>query len=184
MVMDKRNQMIAGASCAFEAEGFRGIGVDRVLASSGASTRTLYKHFGSRDGLVVAVLDARHRTFMERLEAEAEDGDPAGSLFAALRRWLEKRGARGCMLLRARSEYTAASEEIVTLVRRQKDEFRVEVSRRLELALGRVEETLATQVWLLFEGAMAGASVSDLSVVDKAAQAARSLIEGARNRAS
>ena len=182
--MDKRSDMIAGASCAFEAEGFRGIGVDRVLAASGASTRTLYKHFGSRDGLVVAVLEARHRTFMERLEAEAQEDDPAGSLFATLRRWLEERGARGCMLLRARSEYAAASEAIVTLVRRQKDAFRVDVSRRVERALGRVDETLATQIWLLFEGAMAGASVSDLSVVDEAARAARSLIAGARNRAS
>ncbi len=182
--MDRRNEMIAGASCAFEAEGFRGIGVDRVLASSRASTRTLYKHFGSSDGMVIAVLDARHRTFMERLEAEAEDTDPAGSLFATLRRWLEERGARGCMLLRASGEYAAASGEIVALVRRQKREFRVEISRRLELALGRAEETLATQVWLLFEGAVAGASVSDLSVVDEAAQAARFLIEGARNRVS
>ena len=182
--MDKRYEIIAGASCAFEAEGFRGIGVDRVLASSGASTRTLYKHFGSRDGLVVAVLDARHRAFMERLEAEADDVDPAGSLFATLRRWLEKRGARGCMLLRARSEYSAASEEIVTLVRRQKHEFRVEVARRLETALGRLDGSLATQVWLLFEGAMAGASVVDLSVIDDAARAARSLIENARNRGS
>ncbi len=127
--MDKRSDMIAGASCAFDAEGFRGIGVDRVLAASGASTRTLYKHFGSRDGLVVAVLEARHRTFMERLEAEAQDADPAGSLFATLRRRLEERRARSCMLLRARSEYAAASEAIVTLVRRQKDAFRVDVSR-------------------------------------------------------
>ena len=182
--MDKRNAMIAGASCAFEAEGFRGIGVDRVLASSGASTRTLYKHFGSRDGLVVAVLDARHRRFMERLAAEAEDDDPAGSLFATLRRWLLERGARGCMLLRARSEYAAANEAIVTLVRRQKGEFRVEVARRLEAALGRVDDSLATQLWILFEGAMAAASVSDLSVVDEAAQAARSIIDNARNRGS
>jgi AcrR family transcriptional regulator len=182
--MDKRNDMIAGASRTFEAEGFRGIGVDRVLAPSGASTRTLYKHFGSRDGLVIAVLEARHRSFGERLEAEARDADPVGALFDTLRHWLEERGARGCMLLRARGEYSAANEEIVALVRRQKEEFRDVIAARVEMALGRAENELATQVWLLLEGATAAASVADLSVVDTAKLAALSLIESARSRAS
>ncbi len=126
--MDKRNNMIAGAARAFEAEGFRGIGVDGILAPSGASTRTLYKHFGSRDGLVLAVLEERHRDFMGRLELQSGNADPVGGLFDTLEQWLIEHGARGCMLLRARSEYASANEDVVALVRRQKEEFERERS--------------------------------------------------------
>src|SRR3954454_17787507 len=147
--MDKRNEMIAGAVLAFEAEGFRGIGVDGVLASSGASTRTLYKHFGSRDGLV---LEERHREFMVRLELQSGNADPVGGLFDTLEQWLIEHGARGCMLLRARSEYASANEDVVALVRRQKEEFEREIAKRVETTLGFADAGLTTQIWLLFEG--------------------------------
>jgi AcrR family transcriptional regulator len=179
--MDKRNEIIAGAAHIFEAEGFRGVGIDRVIAPSGASTRTLYKHFGSRDGLVIAVLEARHRRFMDQLsEWEALDVDPVGSLFDALASWMDVHGARGCMLLRARSEYSEASQEIVLLVSRQKHEFRDEIVRRVACVLGRKEAVLSTQIWLLFEGATAAASVADATVIDDAKSAALWLLENAR----
>ncbi|KAA2215287.1 TetR/AcrR family transcriptional regulator [Teichococcus oryzae] len=179
--MDKRADIIACAASAFEADGFRGIGVDKVLAPSGASTRTLYKHFGSKDGLVLAVLEERHRLFGAHLEAAGKGADPVATLFETLRQWLAEHGARGCMLLRARAEYAAANGEIVALVRRQKDEFRQMIARRVEAALGWKDAGLATQIWLLFEGATAAASVADLSVVDEARAAAHSLIEAAKS---
>lgn len=178
--MDKRNEMIAGAARIFEAEGFRGIGIDRVIAPSGVSTRTLYKHFGSRDGLVIAVLEARHRAFMDLLDVDDGDVDPVGTLFDTLRAWMEGHGARGCMLLRARSEYASACEAIVSLVHQQKDAFRSEVARRVRVALGRDDPQLTTQVWLLFEGATAAASVANASVINDAKHAALALLAIAR----
>lgn len=175
--MDKRTEIIEGAARLFEAEGFRGIGIDHVIAPSGVSTRTLYKHFGSRDGLVLAVLEARHRAFMRRLEMQPDDVE---ALFSTLRDWMQEHVALGCMLLRARSEYARASEAIVSLVHRQKDEFRQEVARRVQLALGRDDERLSTQIWLLFEGATAAASVANASVIDDARDAASALLEFAR----
>ncbi|MCG6538745.1 TetR/AcrR family transcriptional regulator [Pseudomonas sp. KSR10] len=178
--MDKREEMIAGAARMFDSEGFRGIGIDRALAPSGASTRTLYKHFGSRDGLVIAVLEARHHAFMTQLEAQSADVNPVESLFDTLRQWIEEHGARGCMLLRARSEYAEASGAIVSLVLQQKGEFRNEVEKRVQSALGYESPALSTQVWLLFEGATAAASVTSVSVIDDAKAAALSLLEHAR----
>jgi AcrR family transcriptional regulator len=178
--MDKHKLMIANASRIFDAEGFRGVGIDRLIAPSGVSTRTLYKHFGSRDGLVVAVLQARHEAFMQQLEAEYRDEEPIGSVFDSLRRWLVEHGAQGCMLLRARSEYAAANQEIVALVQRQKREFRAEIARRVRHRLGEDNERLSNQIWLLFEGATASASVAPLSVIDDAKDATLSLIANAQ----
>ena len=184
--MDKRHEMIAGAARVFEQEGFRGIGIDRVLASVGASTRTLYKHFGSRDGLVLAVLDARHRAFMAELGQAPKDGNeqghPVAAFFDTLKAWTDRHGARGCMLLRARAEYGAANKDIVALSGRQKQEYRIEVARRVQAVLGRVDARLATQVWLLLEGAAAGASVAGVSVIDDAREAALLLLALAGRR--
>ncbi|YCI27750.1 TetR/AcrR family transcriptional regulator [Erwinia sp. PK3-005] len=180
--MNKRNEIIAGAARIFEAEGFRGIGIDRVIAPAGASTRTLYKHFGSRDGLVIAVLEARHRAFMDLLTGDGAKDDPVGSLFDTLQRWLEQHGARGCMLLRARSEYSGANAEIVSLVSQQKQAFHQEIARRVRCVLGNDDPQLSTQIWLLFEGATAAASVANESVTGDARHAALLLLELARAR--
>lgn len=179
-VMDKRAEIVSGAAGVFDAGGFRGLGVDQVLAPSGASTRTLYKHFGSKDGLVLAVLEDRHQRFMARLGAAPVGGDGVAALFGTLRRWLAEHGARGCMLLRARAEYAAASDAVVALVQRQKDAFRHAVACRVTSELGRRDDRLATQIWLLFEGATAAASVADLAVVDAAEAAAATLLDAAR----
>ncbi|WP_108397292.1 TetR/AcrR family transcriptional regulator [Devosia submarina] len=180
--MDKRDSIIEAASKIFEANGFRGTGVDAVLAPSGVSTRTLYKHFSSRGELVQAVLEKRHRQFMQRLE-DTEPDDPVGDIFDQLEQWLDEHGARGCMLLRARSEYAGASPEIVALVRRQKQEFEREIARRIALSLGQENPSLTMQVWLLFEGATAAASVSENAVVRQAKQAAKALLAMARGQA-
>ena len=180
--MEKHDEMIVSAAHIFDTEGFRGVGIDRLIAPSGVSTRTLYKHFGSRDGLVLAVLNARHQAFMDQLHTECSDADPVGSIFDTLRNWMAMHGARGCMLLRARSEYASANEEIVSLVHAQKSEFRAEVARRVRSALGQDDEGLCCQVWLLFEGAVAAAAIASVSVADNARDAALLLIASAKAR--
>jgi AcrR family transcriptional regulator len=170
--MDKRGDIIAGAERVFEEQGFRGIGVDGILAPSGASTRTLYKYFGSRDGLVLAVLEARHRRFMETLAGTQSPNDPIEHLFDVLDRWTAEHKARGCLLLRAYTEYAGSNQDVVSLVRHQKLEFEQEIARRVEVVLGRADEELTAQIWLLFEGAAATASISTQSVIASAKRAA------------
>jgi len=178
--MDKRTEILIGAARTFETQGLRGVGIDQVLAASGASTRTLYKHFGSRDGLVLAVLEDRHQQFMAQLGNEAAGSEPIAALFDTLAAWVDVRGTCGCMLLRARGEYAEANEAIVALVQQQKEQFHAEIARRVQATLGREHPVLALQVWLLFEGATAAASVAGAAVIDGAKQAALTLTACAR----
>lgn len=181
--MDKRNDIVSSAEAVFDGNGFRGTGIDAVLAPSGTSTRTLYKHFGSRDGLVVAVLDRRHRLFMERLAADSSPSGPVAALFDTLSAWVDERGAGGCMLLRARAEYAQANADIVALVARHKTEFEEEVARRVTAALGRPDTLLARQIWMLFEGATATAALVGGGCVEAAKAAAVALLGLARDAA-
>jgi AcrR family transcriptional regulator len=61
-----RERLIDSADRLFYQEGFRAVGIDRVLAEAGAAKASLYAHFGSKDELMAAcierrALDARRR---------------------------------------------------------------------------------------------------------------------------
>jgi AcrR family transcriptional regulator len=173
--MKKQQAIIGGAERAFEAEGFRGIGVDKILAQSGASTRTLYKHFGSRDGLVVEVLKHMHLAFMALLR-EADPSDPVGQLFDIQRRWTDDHINSGCMFLRAHGEYAAVNAEITAVVHDHKQQFETEIGRRVEIALGSPDADLAMQISLLFEGATALLSLRGPITLETAKEAAALLV--------
>ena len=100
-------------------------------------------------------------------------------MFDTQARWLSEHGARGCMLLRARGEYAGANPDVLDLVRRQKEEFEREIAGRVEAVLGHADTELATQIWVLLEGATATASVSDLPVMQAAKRAAAVLLAAA-----
>ena len=180
--MDKKTDMAASAAQLFAREGLRGIGVDHIGATVGASTRTLYKHFGSRDGLVMAALESRHAAFMAVLHHDAADIGTVESLFDTLEQWSAEFGASGCLLLRAGNEYRGANDDIVALVRRQKEAFFQEVARRVNHALGHENPLLSSQIWILFEGATAIASLNNTAAIGAARAAALSLIADAGRR--
>ncbi len=49
--------MVATAGSLFYKEGYRGTGIDRVIAESGVAKATFYKHFPSKDDLIVAWIE-------------------------------------------------------------------------------------------------------------------------------
>lgn len=63
-----RDRIVEVAGRLFWAEGFRAIGVDRVIAEAGVAKATFYKHFPSKDDLIVA--------WIERAEQMAAGGLP------------------------------------------------------------------------------------------------------------
>jgi len=180
--MDKKTDMAASAAQLFAREGLRGIGVDHIGASVGASTRTLYKHFGSRDGLVIAALESRHAAFMVLLQHDDAAIGTVESLFDTLEQWSNEFGASGCLLLRAGNEYRGANDDIVALVHGQKAAFFKEITRRVKHALGHDDPLLSSQIWILFEGATAIASLDNTAVIGVARAAAASLMAHAGKR--
>src|SRR5882757_3179637 len=77
-----RAAMLGAASLVFYERGLDGVGVAELCSSVGASKETLYRHFGSKDGLIEAVLEARSDRINEwmRSAAEAAGDDPAAQL--------------------------------------------------------------------------------------------------------
>ena len=173
--MDLKTTILKAVEPLFDRYGFMASGMDRLTEAAGVSSRTLYKHFGSKTGLMAAVLAERDRRFRSRLDVRTVD-----ALFAALEEWILVEGARGCLFLRALGETGGDTPEIVTAVQRQKAFLRERVGDIVRLQLGEPREDLVSQLLVLFEGATAAAAYRGAEVASAARVAAGTLVANAR----
>lgn len=173
-----RSVIIANCERVFDRNGFAASGIDTLTEAANVSSRTLYKHLGSKAGLTVAVLEARMERFFDTCTAST-----IGELLTDLERWIEAEGARGCLFLRAQGESasTDASEESATGVSTVVAEYR----RRLRELIGRIvvnevghdDEALPDELLIVFEGATSAASYQGPRAVTAARRVASALLE-------
>ena len=155
----KREALLDAAEALFARQGYRAVGIDTVLARAGVAKMTLYKHFGSKEELIAAVLERRAETIAASLAQRiaAAPAPPRERLLAVFD-WLEAAvrspGFHGCLFLKAASEYPAADD----LPRQAALGFKERCRRLLEGLCRDVgagdPEGLARQLQLLFEGAL------------------------------
>ena len=88
----------------FYAHGIRAVGVDTIPATAGATKRTLYDRFGSKDALVTLYLVRRARHWQAFLVQELEQLPPGPTrvlaVFDTLTRWSSGQD-RGCAFVNA-----------------------------------------------------------------------------------
>lgn len=68
----RRDAIVAVAEAVFLAQGFAETTMSDVAARAAASKETLYRHFGSKEGLFAEVVSNRARLLSERLDADFE----------------------------------------------------------------------------------------------------------------
>ncbi|MFJ6080306.1 TetR/AcrR family transcriptional regulator [Streptomyces sp. NPDC092369] len=107
-----RAALLASATAILYERGLDGVGVAELCRAVGASKETLYRHFGSKDGLVEAVLTARSDRVVHWLTATVEEAGPdpraqLGALFDALGTWYRQPGFRGCAIVNAATQHHA-----------------------------------------------------------------------------
>ncbi len=107
----KKDVLLNCARRLFETEGFRATGIDRVLAEAGVAKMTLYNNFGSKDGLIVAVLERTSEEMVAMLERtiEEQSSDPYEQIlgvFDAFAQWFANPEFCGCMFQAAVAEFS------------------------------------------------------------------------------
>jgi AcrR family transcriptional regulator len=63
MSASTRQRLIEAAARRFYRDGFRNVGIEQVLADVGISKTAFYKHFESKDDLMLAALEEKNRWF-------------------------------------------------------------------------------------------------------------------------
>ncbi|RVU39511.1 TetR/AcrR family transcriptional regulator [Hwanghaeella grinnelliae] len=173
--MDMTSKLTAVAERLFDRHGYMATGMDRLTEAAGVSSRTLYKHVGSKTELMARVLTERDRRFMARIEVRSVD-----ALFAALEDWVRVEGCRGCLFLRTRAETGGDTPEIAEAVSLHKEALQQRIREVVAMDLGREDLALAEQVLVLFEGATHAAVYRGAQTVSAARAAAFTLLERAR----
>lgn len=168
---DTRSSIIATAEHVFDENGFAASGMDRLTDAANVSSRTLYKHLGSKNALIVATVDARRERFFDALRV-----DTVAALFDALHRWTAAEGSRGCFFLRARGEGVDQHGAVAASVSAYRTQLYELIRHIVQTETGHDDDTLVEQVLVLFEGATSAASYRGLEVILAAKTAAAVLI--------
>ncbi|WP_225768963.1 TetR/AcrR family transcriptional regulator [Inquilinus sp. Marseille-Q2685] len=155
--MRPRDRILGTARDLFHKHGYRGVGVDAIAEAAGTNKMTLYRHFGSKDDLIVECL--------QRLAGEADaiwagfeakhPGDPAAQLHAWVRAGADCAiaDARGCDMVNAAVELTEPDHPARRVIEDFKTAQRDRLVRLCRTAGATQAELLADTLWLLLEGA-------------------------------
>jgi AcrR family transcriptional regulator len=152
-----RERIVSTARDLFRKHGIRGIGVDAIAEEAGTNKMTLYRHFGSKDELVVACLREVAReaeAIWEGFEA-AHPGDPLAQLHAWVRCGAECAvgDGRGCDMVNAAVELAESDHPARCVIEEFKTAQRDRLARLCRKAGIVQADLLADTLSLLLEGA-------------------------------
>ena len=178
-----RERILHTAYDLFSRHGIRAVGVDRIVAESGVAKTTLYRHFASKDDLVVAALALREALWSrDWLQHEVERrGGPATArllaIFDVFGEWFQTTDYEGCLFTRTLLELgdrdtAPAAASIDALAR-----IRAWIVGLAAEAGVRDPELFASQWQLLMLGAQVKAATADTEAAAGARQLGSLLLE-------
>ncbi|OIQ26504.1 TetR/AcrR family transcriptional regulator [uncultured Vibrio sp.] len=142
-----REQIAANLEDAFSQYGFAEPSVAQLKTLCNVSLRTLYKHYPSKEAMVVGALEYRHHRYLEFLLEDYPESsiESVVHIFNKLEQWMIEYAPHGCMSLNA----VAAFPDNAVIGKAVK-EHKEEVRRFLGQKCGR--DDLSTALFLLHEG--------------------------------
>ncbi|WP_164659605.1 TetR/AcrR family transcriptional regulator [Tropicibacter sp. Alg240-R139] len=155
----KKDELVSKALEVFYRDGFHATGMDKLVVETGVSKTSMYKHFRTKEELILAALDLRDtnfRTWFLTRVAELAD-TPEGQLIAgfdALAEWFEEDNYRGCMFIKACSEFQEVDHPIHQQAARHKQILLDHLTGLAQAAGAKDPDCLGSQMLLLKEGAI------------------------------
>jgi AcrR family transcriptional regulator len=117
---EARERLLSTASGLFYREGIRAVGVERILAEAPATRATFYRHFPSKEELVLAYLrgvDAHIRADVQAaIEAAPSPADALRTIGTAVADDLARPEFHGCAFLKAAAEYPDPDDPVRQVV--------------------------------------------------------------------
>ncbi|MEW6240499.1 MAG: TetR/AcrR family transcriptional regulator [Chloroflexota bacterium] len=177
-----KEKLFQKAARLFYRHGYRAIGVDTIAAESGIGKMTLYRHYPSKDDLIVAYLKNSDEIFWENFEQITKNAaTPRGKLLAffdSLQEYVTTPACYGCPFLNVATEYPEPDYTGHQIAIEHKQTVRARFRQLAKEAGAREPEVLADQLFLLMDGAyMASRMFGAKNPAQNLAGAARTLVE-------
>ncbi|WP_081160572.1 TetR/AcrR family transcriptional regulator [Ensifer aridi] len=163
-----RDHLLDTALRLFNQYGYHATGIDLIIAEAGVAKTTLYRHFETKEDLILAALERRDEEDRNAMRAfvEQRTGDPVERLLATfdfLETTVRDKQFRGCMFMSAAAEHKDTVDPV----------FRASLMHK-RLALAYFEELahaarfaepkrIAAEINLLHEGAVAVAQITRIA---------------------
>jgi AcrR family transcriptional regulator len=182
---DARERILATAYELFSRHGIRAVGIDSIISRSGVARMTLYRHFGSKDALVLAFLERREERWTKdwlQHEVERRAVEPAERLLAifdVFDEWFQRDDFEGLSFINVlleiadtTSELHRASADYLTRIRA----FVAQLSSEAEVA---DPESLAHKWHIPMKGAIVTAGEGDRRAARRAREVASLILDKA-----
>lgn len=153
-------KLLDAAEELFFSHGIAATPVDAVLARSGVSAATLYRGFPSKESLVAAALERRHRDWLDTWDRVVagyrEDVSRLLAVFDALDEYRSTpTGSRWCAFLGTAAEYAEAPADVRAVLDVETATLRDRLTRLAGPVAGERAGALAEQLVLVVSGALA-----------------------------
>jgi AcrR family transcriptional regulator len=179
---DPRERILDAAYELFCRRAIRDVGIDEVIKRAGVAKATLYRHFPSKDDLVIAFLERREeRWTLAWVEAEARrrGSTPEEQLLAIFElfdEWFHRDDFEACSFINVLLEMGPAHPAGQASVRHLAS-IRSVVGRLAEEAALRDPESFARSMHILMKGSIVSATEGDAEAAQRARSMAGLLIE-------
>lgn len=178
-----KERLVAAAVELFYRRGFGAVGIDQIIAEAGVTKTTFYKHFESKDELMVAAVQRRDEWESQawaRAVKKLAGDDPAKQILAMLDvmdLWFNDPDFHGCMFLNTATEFPNPHDPVhqaaAAYKRRCRDHWRDVARAAGAEAAG--AEVFADCYMALIEGALV---LRQTQARNDAARAVRPAVEG------
>jgi AcrR family transcriptional regulator len=179
-----RDRIIAAAALLFAENGVARTGVDTLIEAAGVAKATFYRHFPSKEDLVVAWLRAPSTRWLDHVRATAESraassNDVLPEVFNGLGRWLEDEDYVASPYFTAAVTAINPGDAVASAIRDYNEEVRAYLAKVIAETGHPDPAAAAHEVHVLIAGAIAlGVATRSSSHVVAARNAAKKLVEG------
>jgi AcrR family transcriptional regulator len=181
-----REKLVDAAYELFSRQGIRAVGVDTIIARAGVAKMTFYRHFPSKEDLVLAFLDRREQLWTrEWLEAEIKrrattPREKLLAIFDLFEEWFQRDDFEGCSFIGTMLETSSNAESrVLGATRAHLANVRLLVQGLAEEAGLRDPRELAWNMQLIMAGSIVAAGYGDPEAARRARRSAEMLIDAA-----
>lgn len=166
---EARQRLLATATRIFYAEGIHSVGVDRIIAEAKVTRATFYRHFPSKEDLILAYLREVHEMERGRVDAAIAANpstvDALLDIAGSIAQNIQSPGFRGCAFLNAAAEYPDADHPIRQEIIAHRQWFLDTLTTLMAQVHQETADPAARHFVMLRDGAMAAGCLFDPALV-------------------
>jgi AcrR family transcriptional regulator len=185
---DARERILDAAYELFSRNGVRAVGIDAIIERAGVARMTLYRHFDSKDALVLAFLERREERWtrgwlQHDVEQRAMDpGERLLAIFDVFDEWFQQDDFEGCSFINVLLEIAEPDNDLHRASADYLARIRAFVRGLAEEAGAADPDGLAHKWHILMKGSIVAAGEGDRQAAKRAREVAALVLRNAVRR--